>query len=87
MLCHGLDYDDTHSDSVAHVSAVVVPAAAATGEAHDAHGRELLAAIVAGNEIVTRVGMAASGAFHKRGFHPTAVCGIFGGTAAVVAPG
>jgi 2-methylcitrate dehydratase PrpD len=84
MLCHGLDYDDTHSDSVAHVSAVVVPAAAAMGEAHDAHGRELLAAIVAGNEIVTRVGMAASGAFHKRGFHPTAVCGIFGGTAAVV---
>jgi 2-methylcitrate dehydratase PrpD len=84
MLCHGLDYDDTHSDSVAHVSAVVVPTAAAMGEAHDAHGRELLAAIVAGNEIVTRVGMAASGAFHKRGFHPTAVCGIFGGAAAVV---
>ena len=24
------------------------------------------------------------GAFHKRGFHPTAICGIFGGTAAVV---
>src|SRR5688500_3792835 len=23
MLCHGLDYDDTHSDSVSHVSAVV----------------------------------------------------------------
>ncbi len=44
----------------------------------------MLAAIVAGNEIVTRVGMAASGAFHKRGFHPTAVCGIFGGTAAAM---
>ena len=29
MLCHGLDFDDTHSDSVAHVSTVVVPAAAA----------------------------------------------------------
>jgi 2-methylcitrate dehydratase PrpD len=82
MLCHGLDYDDTHSDSVAHVSTVVVPAAAAVGEADDVDGRELLTAIVAGNEIVTRVGMAASGAFHKRGFHPTAICGIFGGTAA-----
>jgi 2-methylcitrate dehydratase PrpD len=32
---------------------------------------------------VTRVGMAAPGLFHKRGFHPTAICGIFGGTAAV----
>ena len=25
MLCHGLDFDDTHSDSVSHVSAVVCP--------------------------------------------------------------
>jgi 2-methylcitrate dehydratase PrpD len=84
MLCHGLDYDDTHSDSVAHVSTVVVPVTAAVGEADGVDGRELLTAIVAGNEIVTRVGMAASGAFHRRGFHPTAICGIFGGTAAAM---
>src|SRR5919198_562457 len=83
MLCHGLDYDDTHSDSVAHVSTVVVPAAAAVAEARNVDGRELLTAIVAGNEIVTRIGMAASGAFHRRGFHPTAICGIFGATAAI----
>jgi 2-methylcitrate dehydratase PrpD len=82
MLCHGLDFDDTHSDSVCHVSAVVCPAALAAGEAAGAGGRDVLAAIVAGNEVVTRVGMAASGAFHKRGFHPTAVCGIFGGAVA-----
>jgi 2-methylcitrate dehydratase PrpD len=82
MLCHGLDFDDTHSDSVAHVSTVVVPAAAALAEARGASGRELLTAIIAGNEIVTRIGMATPGAFHKRGFHPTAICGIFGATAA-----
>ena len=82
MLCHGLDFDDTHSDSVSHVSTVVVPAALAVAEARGSTGRELLAAIVAGNEIVTRVGMATPGAFHERGFHPTAVCGIFGATAA-----
>ncbi len=82
MLCHGLDFDDTHSDSVSHVSTVVCPAALAVGEAHGSSGRELLTAIVGGNEVVTRVGMAASGAFHKRGFHPTAICGIFGATAA-----
>ena len=82
MLCHGLDYDDTHSDSVSHVSVVVCPAALATAEAQGSSGAELLTAIVAGNEVVTRVGMAASGRFHARGFHPTAVCGIFGGTAA-----
>ena len=32
MLCHGLDFDDTHSDSVSHVSAVVTPASLAAGE-------------------------------------------------------
>jgi 2-methylcitrate dehydratase PrpD len=82
MLCHGLDFDDTHSDSVSHVSVVVCPAALAYGETAGASGRDVLTAIVAGNEVVTRIGMAASGAFHKRGFHPTAICGIFGGTVA-----
>ena len=82
MLCHGLDFDDTHSDSVSHVSVVVCPAALATAEAQGSSGAELLTAIVAGNEVVTRVGAAASGLFHARGFHPTAICGIFGGTAA-----
>ena len=82
MLCHGLDFDDTHSDSVSHVSVVVCPAALATAEAQGSSGTELLTAIVAGNEVVTRVGAAASGLFHARGFHPTAICGIFGGTAA-----
>jgi 2-methylcitrate dehydratase PrpD len=82
MLCHGLDFDDTHSDSVSHVSTVVVPTALAVAEARGASGRELLAAVVAGNEIVTRIGMATPGAFHRRGFHPTAICGIFGATAA-----
>jgi 2-methylcitrate dehydratase PrpD len=82
MLCHGLDFDDTHSDSVSHVSTVVVPAALALAEARSSSGRELLTAVIAGNEIVTRIGMARSGAFHERGFHPTAICGIFGATAA-----
>src|SRR3954470_15922156 len=79
MLCHALDFDDTHGGSVAHVSVVVSPTALAVGEANGTDGRELVAAIVGGNEVVTRVGGAAAGAFHRRGFHPTAVAGIFGG--------
>jgi 2-methylcitrate dehydratase PrpD len=82
MLCHGLDFDDTHSDSVSHVSTVTGPAALAAAEAADATGQEALAAIVGANEVVTRLGMAASGAFHARGFHPTAICGVFGAAAA-----
>jgi 2-methylcitrate dehydratase PrpD len=83
MLCHGLDFDDTHSESVSHISTVVAPAALAAGEAFGASGREVLAAIVAGNETICRVGMAASGRFHARGFHPTAICGIFGAVGSV----
>jgi 2-methylcitrate dehydratase PrpD len=82
MVCHGLDFDDTHSESVAHVSVVTCPASLAVAEAGGLRGEDALTAIVAANEVVTRIGMAASGLFHKRGFHPTAVCGIFGATAA-----
>jgi 2-methylcitrate dehydratase PrpD len=82
MSCHALDFDDTHAGSVCHVSTVVAPAALAAGEAAGAGGAAFLAALIAGSEIVTRVGIAASGAFHARGFHPTSVCGVFGATAA-----
>ena len=82
MLCHGLDFDDTHSDSVSHISTVVCPASLAVGQAQELGGAEVLAAIVAANEVITRIGTAASGKFHARGFHPTAICGIFGATCA-----
>jgi 2-methylcitrate dehydratase PrpD len=82
MLCHGLDFDDTHADAVCHVTVVVGPAALAAGEAREASGRDVLAALVGGSEVVARLGMAAPGAFHRRGFHPTSACGIFGATAA-----
>jgi 2-methylcitrate dehydratase PrpD len=82
MLCHGLDFDDTHSDSVAHVSVVVVPSALATAEERGADGHEVLAALVAGNEVVARVGMAAPGTLQEHGFHSTSISGIFGGAVA-----
>jgi 2-methylcitrate dehydratase PrpD len=87
MICHGLDFDDTHSDSGSHISTVIAPAALAAAELYGSTGRETLAAIVAGNEISCRVGMAEPGAFHGRGFHPTAIGGVFGAAAAVAALG
>jgi 2-methylcitrate dehydratase PrpD len=82
-LAHGLDFDDTHAASITHASAVVLPAALAIGEAQGASGRAVLTAAVAGYEAVARLGMAAPGAFHARGWHATAVCGPF--AAALVA--
>lgn len=76
-LIHGLDFDDTHLGAIIHVSTVVVAAALAVGEAHDVTGRELIAALVAGNEVDIRIGLAAPSEFHHRGFHPTPICGPF----------
>ncbi len=72
-LAHAMDYDDTHLPSLVHPSAPVVATALAVGEAAGASGAEVLAAVIAGNEAICRLGMAAPGAFHKTGLHPTGV--------------
>jgi 2-methylcitrate dehydratase PrpD len=81
-LSHSLDFDDTHLASITHPSACVVPAALAVAESQAADGPALLTSIVAGYEVTTRIGLAADGAFHKRGFHATPLCGAFGAAAA-----
>ncbi len=82
VACHVLDFDDTHTDSIVHGSAIVAPVVMALGEELDASGEDLVAAFVAGWEVAARVGLASRGSFHKRGFHTTSIAGIFGATAA-----
>jgi 2-methylcitrate dehydratase PrpD len=82
-LAHGLDFDDTHAESVVHVSASVVPAALAACEEAGAAGGDFLAAVALGMEANVRLGLVARGGFHDRGFHPTGICGTF--AAALVA--
>lgn len=82
-MCHTPDYDDTHGGSVIHPSCVVVPVALAVGEEKGVTGKEFLTALVAGYEILLRIGLSAPGKFHRNGFHPTGACGAFG--SAVVA--
>jgi len=77
-LAHGLDFDDTHQESVVHVSAGIVPAALAAAEEAGADGRMLLASLAVGQEASIRIGLAARGGFHDRGFHPTGICNAFG---------
>jgi 2-methylcitrate dehydratase PrpD len=81
-LAHGLDYDDTLEGAIVHTGSCCVTAALAAGEARHASGGEVLAAIVAGVEVMAAVGRACPGAFHRRGFHPTALCGPFGAAVA-----
>jgi 2-methylcitrate dehydratase PrpD len=83
MLIHAFDFDDTHHPLVIHNTSVVVPAALALAERQNASGRDFLTACALGFETSLRVARGTkTHALHARGFHPTAVCGVFGGSAA-----
>lgn len=81
-LGHSLDFDDTHAKSIVHTAAPVVPAAFAGAEAFQKTGRDMIRACVAGFESEIRIGLAAPGKFHARGFHMTAIAGTFGASIA-----
>lgn len=82
VACHVLDFDDTHTASIVHGSAILTPLVLALAEELHASGEEMLTAFVAGWEVAARVGIASGNSFHKRGFHSTAIAGVFGATAA-----
>ena len=82
LLIHGLDYDDTHSESVIHATASSLPTVIAGAEIWDATPSELLLAYIIGVETSARIGLVSGGKFQKAGFHPTGLIGIFGSTLA-----
>jgi 2-methylcitrate dehydratase PrpD len=77
ILMHGLDYDDTHTEGIVHLTVAVLPAVLGVAAQLGLHGRELLAAYIAGVETGARIASAAKGAFHQVGFHPTGAVGAF----------
>jgi 2-methylcitrate dehydratase PrpD len=83
-LSQALEFDDTHNESIVHMSSPSVAAALALAEHASLGGKEpvdgaaLIAAVALGNEISCRVGAVAPGQFHKRGFHPTGLFAPFG---------
>ena len=78
LLVHGLDYDDTHSESIIHCSASALPMVLAQGYHSGVSGREALAAYAIAVEASARLGQVADGMFQKKGFHPTGLVSIFG---------
>src|SRR5437867_2023495 len=65
-----LEYDDTHNESVVHMSSPSVSAALAIADMTRVTGRDLVAAIAVGNEVSCRACSAAPGQFHRRGLLP-----------------
>lgn len=83
-MVHAWDLDDVLSDGCmpVHVTSVIVPTVLACGEAAGATGRDVLAAMAAGIEVIGRLASAGRGRSRGPGFLPTT---IFGGFGAVVA--
>lgn len=81
---HGFELDDIILGALSHPGAVVVPAALAAAEHAGAPGQRLLLAIVAGYEMMARLGRALGAEHNNRGFHTT---GIAGPVAATLAAG
>lgn len=77
-LAQALEYDDTHNQSIVHMSSPSVAAALALADLTPRSGREVIAAIAVGSEISCRIGSIAPGQFHRRGFHPTGLFATLG---------
>jgi 2-methylcitrate dehydratase PrpD len=81
---HGFELDDIIQGALVHPGAVVIPAALAVAEQQGASGERLLLGIVAGYEVMARLGFALGAEHNTRGYHTT---GVAGPIAAAVAAG
>lgn len=84
VLAHSFEFDSLRKPGAGvHPGAALVPPALAVGEDLGASGRSVLAAIVAGCEVMFRIGAASRHTSESLGFHAPGLTGPFG--AAIVA--
>ena len=81
-MAHGFEADDVHMPAIHHPGAVVIPSALAAAEREGASGQDFIIGVVAGYEVMNRVGDALTESHIMRGFFPTATNGPFGSAAA-----
>jgi 2-methylcitrate dehydratase PrpD len=79
---HVLDFDDTFSAGVAHVSAACAPAALVLAAHLELSVRAALEAYAEGFEAMAAVAAASHPALYEGGWHPTTVCGPIGAAVA-----
>jgi 2-methylcitrate dehydratase PrpD len=82
-LAHAFELDAlTRPGAGAHPGATVLPPALAVAQEHGSDGRALIAAFVAGNEVMIRIGRATGHTNEARGFHAPGTTGPFGAAVA-----
>ena len=76
---HAIEMDDVNNESSLHPGVAVFPAALATSEMVSGSGKTFIGSVVAGYEVMIRLGKALGPEnSYRRGFHPTGTCGVFG---------
>jgi 2-methylcitrate dehydratase PrpD len=82
-LAHAFELDSlTRPGAGAHPGATVLPPALAVAQERGSDGRALIAAFVAGNEVMIRIGRATGHTNEARGFHAPGTTGPFGAAVA-----
>jgi 2-methylcitrate dehydratase PrpD len=76
------DFCDTHTATVIHPTAPVAGALFSYAGLRQVSGSDLLLALVLGNEVQARIGLAISPSHYNRGWHITSTCGVFGAATA-----
>lgn len=80
---HAIEMDDVNNEASLHPGVVIFPAALSIGEMVSTNGKRFIEAVVLGYDIMIRLGKALGPEKHyRRGFHPTATCGVFGSSVA-----
>ena len=81
-LAHALDYEDAFDPVPLHPNASLLPAALAVVEGQPCSGRELIAAVALGCDLVCRLGLSLRRPLEAGGWYPPPILGAFGATLA-----
>ncbi len=81
LASHALDFDDSLTTLRGHPTAPMLGAGLAVGEAANASGNALLAAMAIGLEVGGKIGPALGAGHYMKGWHSTATVGAFSATA------
>ena len=80
IIGHVVEFDDGHRKAVAHPGAVTIPVALSMAEAYGKNGKELITSIVAGYDVLIRLGSTVNPSHYKI-WHTTGTCGTFAAAA------
>ena len=78
-MSHAIDFEDTHDGASVHPNAAAIPAALAVAESiGNVNGKEFIAALALGSDIVCRLGLAKKEDPIKYGWYMPPILGAFG---------